>query len=159
MSKENKKEMDLGDNILGFIDKMQDKYYRKKSDKRMNSFIKEARLLTEIESESFVKHLDEKGLKTSYLNSEGIRLACVSNGEEKTYSIAQDLALGENIFATWSYDEDNEVKDLNILDKVGFDFAIKTMKSAVEVMNKERLNINSLNKKEKPSNKRKNKPF
>ncbi len=157
MSKEN--EVDFKKNIMEIVNKIQDNHYKKKSKKRMDLFLKEASSLTEIESESFVKHLDEKGLKTSYLNSEGIRLACVSNGEEKTYSIAQDLALGEDLFATWSYDEDNQVKDLNVLDKVGFDFAIKTMKSAVEVMNEERLNMNSLNKKETPSNKRKNKPF
>lgn len=112
--------------------------------KECSLFLKEARALTEIESESFVQSFVDEGLKTSYLNDEGIRLACVSSGDKKSYSMAKDLALGEDIFATWSYDENNQVKDLNVLDEVGFDFAIKTMKPAVEVMEKERLDKEAL---------------
>ncbi len=156
MSKENKNEMDLGDNILDFIGKMQDKYYSKKSDKRINSFIKEAKVLTEIESKSFVHSSNEEGVKRSYLNAEGIRLACLDKDGQKTYSIAKDLALGEELFATWAYDQNDEVKDLNILDRKGFDFAIKTMRPALKVMAEEKLKQDSLAKVKK---KKSNKPF
>lgn len=144
--------------ILKIINNLQNDYYKNKTEKRNAAFLKEARALTEMESESFVQSFTDDGLKTSYLNNQGIRLACISNKDDKTYSISQDLALGENVFATWSYDENNAVKDLNVLDKDRFDFAIKTMKPAVEVMEKERLNKEALKKDSTIKNKNRNRP-
>lgn len=152
MSKENKNEMDLGDNILGFVEKIQDRYYKNKSQRRMKDFIKKAKLLTEIESESFVLSVTEEGVKTSYLNAEGFRLACLEKDGQKTYSMAKDLALGEDLFATWSYDDKNEVKNLNVLKDTEFDLAIKTMKKAVDTIDTEKQKQDVLKRK---SNKRK----
>lgn len=144
--------------ILKIINNLQNDYYKNKTEKRNAAFLKEARALTEIESESFVQSFTDDGLKTSYLNNQGIRLACLSNKDDKTYSISKDLALGENVFATWSYDENNAVKDLNVLDQDRFDFAIKTMKPAVEVMEKERLKKEALKKDSTRNNKNRNRP-
>lgn len=158
MSKETQNAMSFKDKVLGIVSNLQESHYKKKSDERVKSFLKEARALTEIESESFVQSLTDEGLKTSYLNDEGVRLACVSNGDKKSYSMAKDLALGEDVFATWTYDQNNQVKELEVLDEGGFDFAVKTMKPAVEVMEKERLDKASLKENQASDNRKTNRP-